>query len=134
MITGLMHAHEGLAYLVILCTLVNVFLVVAGAGKRAGMAKAVGLVHRFGLSMGGRLVVLTGIGVSHLLKISLGQPWLVAALVLWVPVEIAGKRLVKPEIQAVEAGDTASAKLIVGAIIQLLCVVGIFGLMSARPG
>jgi hypothetical protein len=96
-------------------------------------------VHTLGLIWGGRITVLLGLllfGASIANSIPpyhLGTWWIWVSVLLWAPVEILGKRLVTPEIQAVTEGGAASSRLIAGAFGQLALIVVIFGLMSARP-
>jgi len=133
MLTGLHHLHQSLAYLVFLGALGTTALAVAGAGKKAGLAKLMGYVHRFGLLMAGRLAVVIGIGMVPATSTPILQGWLLSGLVGWVVIEIVAKRMVKPEIEAVQGGDMATGQLIGGVVIELLLVAVIFGLMSARP-
>lgn len=133
MLTGLRHLHETLGYLVLLSAVVSLALAVAGAGTKPSLAKAMKVSSRFGLLMLGRLVVVAGLGLALASDMSMATTWLWLSVILWVPVEITGKRLVRPEITAVLDGDTATSQLIVGAVAQLLCVAAIFALMSIRP-
>ena len=71
---------------------------------------------------------------EHGLKLSEKfQGWLLSGLVGWAVIEVVAKRMVKPEIEAAQAGDMASGQLIGGAVIELLVVAVVFGLMTARP-
>jgi hypothetical protein len=133
MLTGLRHLHETMAYLVFLSAIVSVALTVAGAGAKPNLAKVVSMTSRFGLLMLGRLVVVVGLGMAIAIGHSFAATWIWLSLILWVPVEISGKRLVRPEIAAVMDGDSATNKLAAGVVVQLICVAAIFALMSIRP-
>jgi len=133
MLTGLRHLHETLGYLVLLSAVVSLALAVAGAGTKPSLAKIMKVSSRFGLLMLGRLVVVAGLGLALASGMSMATTWLWLSVILWVPVEITGKRLVRPEITAVLDGDTATGQLMIGAVAQLLCVAAIFALMSIRP-
>ncbi len=135
----LLESHRGLAYLVFLVSLVDVVLVLTKARTDARSASMLRWVHTLGLVWGGRITVLLGLflfGASIANAIPpyhLGTWWIWVSVLLWAPVEILGKRLGTPEIQAVIEGGAASSRLIAGAFGQLALIVVIFGLMSARP-
>lgn len=134
MLTGLFHLHRTLAYLVFLIALINVVLVLSRGRSDPKTARLVGLLGRFGLRMGGGLTVLLGLSVWSLGDTwSLGTPWLWISLGLWAPVEILNQRMLLPETQLVQDGGQGTARMVMGAIGQLLCIAAIFGLMSARP-
>lgn len=134
MLIGLLHSHKALAYLIFLVALLNLVLILARARTDADTAKIAHYVHTFGLLMLGRLNIVLGIVLWALLSYPLTTWWMWVSILLWVPAEIAGKRMVKAELQIVRDGGAASGRLTGGAAIELLCVVLIFGLMSARPG
>lgn len=134
MLTGLFHLHRTLAYLVFLIALINVVLVLSRGRTDAKMARLIGLLASVGLRMGGGLTVLLGIGLWAAGGAwPLATPWLWVSLCLWAPVEILNKRMLLPETQLVVDGGQGTARMVVGAIGQLLCIAMIFGLMSARP-
>ncbi len=133
MLTGMQHLHQSMAYLVFLAAILGLVMVVAGASRKPKLARVTNLLHRFGLLMLGRLVLLLGIGLVIPLGYSYATMWVWLSILLWVPVEITGKRFVKAELATVMGGDSATNKLMMGAAIQLVCVVAIFGLMSVRP-
>jgi hypothetical protein len=60
------------------------------------------------------------------------QPWVLAGLLLWAPVEIAAKRLISPELEDVVDGGVGSSRLMMGAALQLVIIVLIYGLMQMR--
>ena len=131
---GLLHLHRTLGYIIFVVALVDLVLVIVKARTDARVASLTAKVHNFGLLMAGRLNLLIGI---VLLAIGTTYPlttwWAWAGLLLWVPIEIVAKRLVKPELAVAADGGTASGRMTLGAVLELLCIVAIFGLMSARP-
>jgi len=131
---GLLHLHRTLGYLLFVVALVDLVLVITKARSDARLAGILSKVHTFGMMGAGRLNLVIGI---TLLVTGQTYPiatwWAWAGLALWVPIEIVAKRLIKPEIAVAVDGGTASGRLALGAAIELLCIVAIFGLMSARP-
>jgi hypothetical protein len=90
-------------------------------------------LHRFGLLMSGRLNILIGIATMALLDVPWATWWAWAGLLLWAPVEIVNKRMISPELALAKDGGNASTRLVAGAAAELVLIVAIFGLMSARP-
>ena len=129
---GLIHLHKSLAHLLVLCALVSMILAVAGAGKKVGMAEAMSKTHTYGVLMLGRLIYVAGLGTAMVVGHSFLQPWVLAGVVLWGVVEVAGKRLVSAELNAVLDGGVGSAKLIIGAAIELVVIVLVYGAMQMR--
>ena len=118
--TGLIHLHKSLAHMLVLFALVSMILAVAGAGKKAGLAKAMLKTNKFGVLMLGRLIYVAGLGTAMMGGHSFLQPWVLAGIVLWGVVEVASKRMVTPELEAVIEGGTGAPKLIVGALLELV--------------
>lgn len=133
-LTGLLHLHRTLAYLIFVLALVNVGLTLARGRTDARTAGIVGGIARFGIRMGGGLTVLVGLGLwaTHpAWPITTGWAWI--SLLLWVPVELCGSRLLLPEVALVKDGGQGTTRMLLGALGQLLLIAIIFGLMSARP-
>ena len=130
--TGLIHLHKSLAHLLVLAALLSMILAVAGAGKKATLANIMAKNHKFGVLMLGRLIYVAGLGTAILGGHSFLQPWVLAGLLLWAPVEIAAKRMISPELDGVVDGGAGSSKLMVGSAIQLVVIVLIYGLMQMR--
>ena len=126
--------HKVLAYLIFLAALANLVLALTKGRTDARMARILRWGHRAGVLGAGRLAVVVGLGLFHALPYSLGTWWIWGSLLLWGPVEVLGKRLVRGEVDAVVDGGQASGRLVLGVGLQLVCVVIIFGLMSVRPG
>lgn len=129
---GLIHLHKSLAHLLVLFALVGVILALAGAGKKVGLAKAMHKTHKLGIMMLGRLIYVAGWGAALVVGHPIMQAWILAGVVLWGVVEVAGKRLVNAELNAVLDGGVASPKLIVGSLVQLVVIVGVYGAMQMR--
>lgn len=133
MYTGLLHSHTGLAYLLFLLALANTVFALAGARTGGALASALRFGHNLGFLNLGRLNILLGLGMVFTNQVFLSAWWAWAAVLLWAPAEVAAKRMVKPEVQVALDGGTAGSRLVTGTVIQLLVVVAIFGLMSAKP-
>jgi len=131
--TGLNHLHTNLAHLLVLFALINMILAVLGAGKKASLASIMAKSHKFGVMMLGRLIYVAGLGLAIVAGHSFTQPWVLAGLLLWGAVEVAGKRLVSPELEGVADGAVGSGRLMGGAAIQLVVIVAIYGLMQVKP-
>ncbi len=133
MITGFLHLHKALAYLMFLVALADVILALTAARSDPRAANVLRWAHTLGLLMAGRVSLVVGLTLWVQLPYGVGTPWIWLSLLLWGPIEVAAKRLVAPELKAVADGGTASGRLLGGVGIELLCVVLIFGLMSVRP-
>lgn len=127
---GLIHGHKSLAYLMFGIALINVVL----ALKPNRSAKALKILHTVLMNIG-RLTLLVGVSL-WMIKWSaapvLNMWWAWSALLLWGPIEVLAKRMVKPEIQYLMDGGQSSSKLVIGTVGQLLIIAVIFALMSAK--
>jgi len=99
----------------------------------ARVAMALHWSHRLGVLMAGRFTVLLGFALWALTGRSMATWWLWLSILLWGPVEAVGVRLVRTEVELVRAGGIGSSRMTMGTAIQLICIVVIFGLMSAKP-
>lgn len=132
--TGLLHLHRTLGYVVFVVALVDLVLALTMARSDARVARLLSSVHTFGFLMAGRLNLLIGILLLALLpQWPMTTWWAWAGLLLWGPIEAVSKRLVAPELAVARDGGTASSRMILGTAVELVVVVAIFGLMSARP-
>ena len=113
--------------------MVGLILSVVGASKKPSFAAIMTKNHKFGILMLGRLVYVAGLGLAMAAGFSFSQPWMLAGLLLWGVVEVAGKRLVAPELDKVLHGETGSGRLIAGAAIQLLVIAVVWGVMHMKP-
>jgi len=118
----------------VLCTLINLVLAVAGAGKKPSLAAIMLKTHKFGVMMLGRLIYVAGLGLAMVAGHSFAQPWILAGLLLWGAVEVAGKRLVVAELAGAPDGSANGARLLVGALIQSVIIVSVYALMQMKPG
>lgn len=133
MLIGLLHLHRTLGYLVFFVALVNLVLVITKGRTDPRAAKVLHYLHAVGLMGAGRLNLVIGIGLLLVGSWPATTWWAWAGLVLWGPVEAVSKRLVKPEVALVQDGGAGSSRMVMGAAIELVCIIAIFGLMSARP-
>ena len=134
MLIGLTHLHRTLAYLVFALALVNTLLVITRGRSSDKTAQYITWVTRYGIRIAGGLTVLLGVGLWAVHPAwKVGTVWLWVSLLLWIPVEMAGTRLVLPDAATVRDGGQGSSRMIVGAVGQLLLIATIFGLMSTRP-
>ncbi len=134
MLIGMLHTHKTLAYAIFLVALVNLVLATSKGRTDPTMAKVLHWTHTAGLLMAGRLNIVVGFVLWFLMGMSTtGTIYLWISLILWGPIEVASKRMVKPEVALVQDGGQGSSRLVMGTAIELVCIVVIFGLMSARP-
>lgn len=133
MLTGIIHLHRTLGYLLFLVAMLNLGLAFARGRTDPRTASLIAALTRYGVRMGGGLTVV--LGVIHWTQSTwpLTTPWLWASLLLWVPVEILGKRMILAETALVMDGGQGTLRLILGTAGQLFAIALIFGLMSARP-
>ncbi|MCK6503031.1 hypothetical protein L6R53_06490 [Myxococcota bacterium] len=131
--TGLLHLHRTLGYLVFVLSLVGLVLALTKARTDARAARLMDQLHRFGLLMAGRLNILIGVATLAVGIWPWTTWWAWAGLLLWAPVEIVNKRMISPELALARDGGAASTRLVAGAAAELVLIVAIFGLMSARP-
>lgn len=130
--TGLIHLHKSLAHLLVLAALLSMILAVAGAGKKASLANIMGKTHKFGVLMLGRLIYVAGLATAMVGGHSFLQLWILAGLLMWAIVEVSAKRMVSPELEGVVDGGVGSSRLMLGAALQLVVIVVIYGLMQMR--
>ena len=147
MLNGLLQIHIGLAYVLFLVSLLNLACALAPSGLRASvteagdtqasaMATLLRVAHQFML-IAGRFMLLLGVGV---LFVQLDEQaslfsnfgWFLLSILLWVPIELAGRLRVKPEIDYICDGGQPTRRLLIGTATQLLFVASIFGIMHAR--
>ncbi|MEZ4320398.1 MAG: hypothetical protein R3F61_23160 [Myxococcota bacterium] len=135
MINGLVHGHEGLAYLLLLSATVSLGLAVANAalGSRAGLVKAgVVLGRRVEPALMG-IIGLLGLGAW----VAVGFPITTVYLWLGVLAVVAQGALVgmgtKPVLVKLADGDTSVRwRWPVTAGLNAALVYGIFGIMHAN--
>jgi len=131
--TGLTHLHHAGQYLIALPVLL-VVLSLVGARVKPGLAKRMGQIHNFGFLMPGRLIYLVGFAVMYFTGRSITEHFILAGVILWVPIEIVAKRMVKAELAKVAEGGEASAKLTIGVLVECLLIAAIFVAMKYGRG
>ena len=129
---GLLQTQRTLSYLLFLVALVNLIIALSKGRNDPNFARGLRLSHRVGILATGRLTVLISVGIWLLEGASLTMWGFWVSLLLWVPVELIGQRMIAPEVSLVQDGGQASARLVAGVASQLLLVAVIFGLMSAK--
>ena len=133
MIVGLLHSHSGLAYIVFLAALLNLFFALASGSLGKNNVALLTWTHRVLLWCGRINLLIGGIywAVAGFISAPLTQQWwIVVSVLLWGPVEVMAKRFVLPELDLLQAGASQSKKLTIGVVVQLVCIICIFGLMS----
>ena len=126
-LTGFMHGHKT-RYLLALLPAIQVILVLAGGDEEARFAKAVRLMAKWATVRLGGLSCLWG-SCCGIPRLATGFIWL--AILLWGLMEVASKRLVVPQCDAVLA---VRARIrCPGSLIHLGCLVAIVGLMTVKP-
>ena len=135
MIVGLLHSHSGLAYVVFLAALLNLFFTLASGSLGKNSVPLLTWTHHI-LLWGGRFNLCIGLGVwfvkGYMNMPLFNQWWIAVSILLWGPIEVMAKRFVKPELDLLQAGANKSKNLIIGVVVQLICIICIFGLMSVR--
>ena len=77
--TGLHHLHTSFAHLLVLVTLINMILVVLGAGKKPGLASDE-VDTRVGVLALGRVIYVAGLGLAMVGGYDFTSPWIPAGL------------------------------------------------------
>ena len=132
---ALLHSHSGLAYLILLASLLNVGLALSVAKKPSIVAKVMLWSHHF-LMWGGRFNIILGfvfwyvVGFVHVGIV--GNIWAFASVLIWGVIEVFGKRFVKEGLSVALQGEQPDNKLLIGSSVQLLLIVVIFALMSIK--
>jgi len=126
MVEHLKSLHHAGEYLVAIPLILTV-LSLAGGRTKATMAKLMGRLHSFGFLMPARLVYVVGIAIFVMSlqtesPRSITEPFILVGLILWIPIEIVAKRLVKAELAAVHDGGEASARLTIGVVVEFVLI------------
>lgn len=113
MLTGMMHAHEGLAYLFVLSTFTSMVLalVTLALGAKPALVKVGLILARFVETSLGGLIMLLGFGMWSLMKLPMTTPymWIGIAVVVTSGGLIA--RGIKPTLQQLKDEDERSLRL-----------------------
>ena len=132
--------HKYIGYTVFLVAVCNLILAMSSARKEALAAKMMQGTHAAFIWVG-RLEILAGIGLvanykDVWLTSQMGYCWQAwVSILLWGPVEVVAKRMIRPDLDVIQDGGEASSRLATGAGIQLVVMLVIFGLMhTINPG
>ena len=132
---ALEHSHTGLAYLIVLASLLNVALALSVSKKPSTVAKVMLWSNRV-LMWGGRFNIILGFVfwyVAGFVNAGLaGNIWAFASVLLWGGIEVFGKRFVKEDLAFALDGAPTGKNLIIGVSAQLLLILIIFALMSIK--
>ncbi len=132
MIVGLLHSHSGLAYIVLLAALLNLFFTLAANLDKNSVA-ILTWTHRV-ILWGGCVNILLGCmywAVAGMMKHPLSQQWWIfISVLLWVPIDVTVKRFVVLKLDLLQSGVSKINKVTKGFIVQLVCISCFFGIMS----
>ena len=133
--TGLLHSHSGLAYLVLFASLLNVALALTVSKNPIAVAKVILWSHRI-VIWGGRINIIVGTVFWYKLGFAsvgiVGNLWALISFLLWGGVEVMVKRMVKEDLSCALDGAPTSKNLMLGVSLQLLIMIIIFALMSIK--
>ena len=131
---GFVHSHKYLGYLISLLPVISLVLVMVGGRTKPRLARTIFMISKIGYRMLGGVVLLLGLTLWYLNpEIGLFSGYIWVSLFLWSGVEVSSKRLVVPQCQAVMADEEAGPALLMGVLIQFVCLLTITGLMTVRP-
>jgi len=128
---AMQHLHKYLGYSIFILLVLQFLLALSGGGKKVGTRRILDIIQTVSIRIGGPIILLAGFYLWHSMNYWLGTWWLLAAFFLWAPMEIVGKRMVRPALEHSE-GSENSSKLVLGATLQLVIVLAMFGLMTAN--
>lgn len=133
MITGLIHAHRGLGYLILLSTSISVLVALAGAliGPSPRLVKLAGVLARgVELPVGG-LLFLLGLGLwIGRWPVSIGYGWIGVVAVALQGVLVA--RAIKPNLAALARGEGSRGAWAGYAVAHLALMVFVWIAMTNR--
>ena len=133
MVQGLVHLHRTLGYALMFLALANVAGALSVRQSPAHVGRLVARSVRFGVLLGGRIVLVVGAGLFAAERLPWSEWWLWVTVVLWAVVELAARRMIFPETELLELGSGTLRPIVVGTTLQLVAIVGIFVLMMVRP-
>jgi hypothetical protein len=125
------HTHKDLGYLIFALFLIQFLLVLSGGAAKPKLRRALDLIQTVAVRIAGPIIIFAGFYLWHKTHLSLVTWWIWVSFLLWGPMEIVGKRMVRP---ALEPSDSPpeSGKLLLGVSLQLVIILAIFGLMTAN--
>lgn len=127
---GMHHLHKHLGYLIFGLLFLQLVLAASGGGKKEGTRRVLDILQTLSLRIVGPVVLLAGLYMWHALEYPLTTWWLALSLVLWAPMEIVGKRMVRPALEDPSVGE--GSQLVIGAALQLGIITAIIAVMSAN--
>jgi hypothetical protein len=133
LVQGLVHLHRTLGYALMFLALANVAGALSVRHSPAHVGRIVARSVRFGVLLGGRIVLLAGVALFLAQQMPWTEWWMWATVVLWAVVEISARRMIFPETELLELGSGTLRPVVIGTTIQLVAIVGIFVLMTVRP-
>ncbi|MCA9567206.1 MAG: hypothetical protein KC656_05165 [Myxococcales bacterium] len=135
MVTGLIHGHRGLAYLLVLSSTVSVVLALVNAlqGSKPGLVKAGTVLGRRVEPALMGIVALIGGGAWVAAGFPLATPYLWAGVLALVLQGALVGMLTKPALVRLADGDAeARWRWVAAAVANVVIVYGIFGVMQAN--
>ena len=131
MLEGMHHLHKHLGYLIFGLLFLQVVLVLVGGVKKEGTRRVLDILQTVSIRIVGPVILLAGIYLWHALEIyPLTTWWLWASLLLWAPMEIVGKRMIRPALE--DSAAVEGNQLVLGAVLQLGIISAIIGVMSSN--
>jgi hypothetical protein len=130
MLEGMHHLHKHAGYLIFGLLFLQLVVAIAGGGKKEGTRRVLDILQTVSVRIVGPVILLAGIYLWHALGYPLTTWWLGVSLLLWAPMEIVGKRMIRPALE--ESGASEGNRLVLGATLQLGIISAIIGVMSAN--
>ena len=130
MLEGMHHLHKHQGYLIFALLFLQLVLAVSGGGKKEGTRRVLDILQTVSVRIVGPVVLLAGVYLWHAMEYPLMTWWLALALVLWAPMEIVGKRMIRPALE--DAQEGGGNHLVLGASLQLGIISAIIAVMSAN--
>ena len=125
------HVHKDLGYMVFVLLSLQVVLVGSGVWKKPVFRRVIDFLQTVAIRVGGPLVIFAGFYMWHRMQYPVSTWWIWLAFFLWIPVEIAGKRMIRPGLEDSES-KANSSRLLLGASLQWVLVCAIVGLMRTN--
>jgi hypothetical protein len=127
------HTHKDLGYLVLALLVLQFLIVLSGGANKPVLLRALDLIQTAAVRVVGPVILLAGFYLWHKNALSVGTWWIWVSFLLWGPMEIVGKRMVRPALEPSDS-EEKSGKLLLGVTLQLVIIISIFGLMTANAG
>jgi hypothetical protein len=125
------HTHKDLGYLILALLVLQFLLVLSGGAAKPGLRRALDLIQTVAVRVVGPIILLAGFYLWHKMGLSVGTWWIWVSFLLWGPMEVVGKRMVRPALEPSDS-EQKSGKLLLGVTLQLVIIISIFGLMTAN--